>query len=334
MARRLIARFSPLSRLGAAPCARSSHGVSVHNNLLYVIGGEATARTPIDSSVHVLPLLEQSAGWRTIPPAEALSPPPRIAHAQAVVAGEKLLLFGGREGVQMEEAALNDLWSFDLAAEAWAPVEFRAGDEPCPRSFHAATAIGEKLYIYGGCGSDGRLSDLYEYCTVANAWRRLPDAPVRGRGGAVLEASSDGGALWLLGGFAGEETRDLLRFDLGTEEWRKHPSEWLRPRSVCASFGLGGSIFAFGGEVEPSNKGHEGAGGFADDLVAVDEATGEPLAVTIVSDAPDGSLPRARGWGGAAVASGSTAAFFGGLSGSDVDPVRLDDGWLVKVETG
>ena len=102
---------------------------------------------------------------------------------------------------------------------------------------------------------------------------------------------------------------------------------------MSASFSLGGSIFAFGGEVEPSAQGHEGAGGFSDDLVAVDAYTGEPLDVSIVSEAPDKSLPLARGWGGAAaISGGSSAALFGGLSGSDDDPVRLDDGWLVNLQ--
>ena len=64
---------------------------------------------------------------------------------------------------------------------------------------------------------------------------------------------------------------------------------------MCASFGVAGSVCVFGGEVSPSDKGHEGAGGFADDLVAVDAGTGDPLQVSVVSEAPEGALPMSRG---------------------------------------
>ena len=88
-------------------------------------------------------------------------------------------------------------------------------------------------------GVEGRLADLHEFDASTSTWRRLADPPdVLGRGGATLEASSDGKSLWLLGGFAGHETNDLLQFDLASETWRRMPSEWLRPRSVTASFSL------------------------------------------------------------------------------------------------
>ena len=237
MAGRLIARLAPLARRGShAPCARSSHGVSAFNERLYVIGGEATARTPIDSSVHVLSVLEEGAEWRKIVHTER-SPPPRIAHTQAFI-GNELMLFGGRASVTMEEAALDDLWSLNVETEEWRKVD-SSGAAPSPRSFHAATSAGDKMYIFGGCGVEGRLADLHEFDASTSTWRRLADPPdVLGRGGATLEASSDGKSLWLLGGFAGHETNDLLQFDLASETWRRMPSEWLRPRSVTASFSL------------------------------------------------------------------------------------------------
>ena len=102
MAGRLVARFAPLVRSGAAPCARSSHGVSAIANKLYVLGGEAEARVPIGMSVHVLPL-EPSGTWRTIEQSTQ-SPPARIAHSQVVVGDGQLVIFGGRSGVQMDEA--------------------------------------------------------------------------------------------------------------------------------------------------------------------------------------------------------------------------------------
>ena len=336
---RHVARFAPLARVGA-PCPRSSHGVSALNSRVYVIGGEAMARQPIDMTVHELHAPEHApSSWRHIAPATA--PRPRIAHAQAVVDG-RVMCFGGRQGEAMGEAALDDLWAFDPEAEAWEELAAPSApgsdgtERPCPRSFHAPTsAAGDpRLFVFGGCGASGRLADLWEFDVRSRAWRRLPDPPsdVRGRGGATLEAA--GGALWLAGGFAGEETSDVLRFDLAAETWtrRADAAEWLRPRSVCSSFAAHDAVYLFGGEVDPSEKGHLGAGGFADDLVALDANTGEPLETVVTS----AEQPSARGWAGAATVETSEphtsrAVLFGGLAGDDNSPERLGDAWEVVV---
>ena len=47
------------------------------------------------------------------------APPPRVAHAQAAV-DNKILIFGGRSGVEMGgEHELNDLWEFDPSNNTW-----------------------------------------------------------------------------------------------------------------------------------------------------------------------------------------------------------------------
>ena len=82
-----------------------------------------------------------------------------------------------------------------------------AAPRPCPaRSTRRPPRLNDhRLFVFGGCGEWG-LADLWEFDLRARArGARLPDPPsdVRGRGGATLEAA--GGALWLAGGFAGEE---------------------------------------------------------------------------------------------------------------------------------
>ena len=119
-------------------------------------------------------------------------------------------------------------------------------------------------------------------------WSALPSPPaLSGRGGASLNASPDGRSLWVCAGFVGHETNDIMRFDLATSTWHRADSDFLRPRSVCASFTLAypsnPAVFLFGGEVSPSDKGHEGAGDFARDLIALDPATGAPLALSVES---------------------------------------------------
>ena len=54
------------------------------------------------------------------------------------------------------------------------------------------TAVGNELFVFGGCGAGGRLSDLYSYDTAEAKWTKLPppsyaeEAAIEGRGGAFL----------------------------------------------------------------------------------------------------------------------------------------------------
>ena len=216
MARRIAAHWTRLA-LADAPSARSSHKISAIGGRGYLFGGEAVARQSIDSTVHCL---DPTAGTWTRPAAAygggapAAAPQPRVGHAQAAVSG-KLLVFGGRTGEEMGEAALDDLWQWDPVSALWEPLDAAGGGAPpSPRSYHAATAIGESLYVFGGCGAEGRLADLHHFDASSRRWEELPPPPadVAGRGGATLEPAPKGDALWLVAGFAGHETNDLLRF--------------------------------------------------------------------------------------------------------------------------
>ena len=157
---------------------RSSHGISVVNingiRKLVVFGGENIARTPIDNKVHVLNLSSPftttttTLTWEEQKLSSASKnidiPKARIAHAQASVAS-KIYIFGGRQSLTMEEAPLNDLYSFDVSTSIWENLSPTKSDMmvdvPTPRSFHKMLSVGNTLYVFGGCGKKGRLSDLY-----------------------------------------------------------------------------------------------------------------------------------------------------------------------------
>jgi hypothetical protein len=90
---------------------RSSHGCSVFNETLYLFGGEKVARTPIDdAALYCLPLKERTEEgkccWKRVETKTDDVPPPRVAHAQAVV-GSVLYIFGGRQGITMDESPLS-----------------------------------------------------------------------------------------------------------------------------------------------------------------------------------------------------------------------------------
>lgn len=321
-----------------APCPRSSHGVSLFaGKKLVVYGGEAVARTPIDSTVWIIDDIDDVAPtWRAV---QTDVVPPRVAHAQAVV-DSKLYVFGGRQGITMEEAPLCDIWAFDLEAETWKEVEAASGTPPAARSFHQMVAVGKTLYVFGGCSAQGRLSDLHAFDVPTRTWSHIAKPQgyaIAGRGGATVLAGAKGDALHVMAGFAGQEMNDQYQYRIG-EGWasdlltQKQP---FRARSVCASgtMPLSGRMVLFGGEVDPSAYGHEGAGGFTNDIVILAD---DGQVVTTIPRQAGVDWPEGRGWTQAATRSteGDTESLivFGGLSGTDAAPLRLGDLWRLDMQ--
>jgi hypothetical protein len=263
-------------------------------------------------------------------------PPERIAHAQAVC-DNVVYIFGGRAGVAMHERAMNDLWSYD-DTNGWKELE-TSGPCPAARSFHRMICVNRALYVYGGCGEQGRMNDLHKLDLATMTWETLPASSLRGRGGSNLLSVTNERQLAVIAGFSGEETRDGQVFDLTNQTWSEtllnDKLQDMRPRSVCVSGSLPSAsiLVIFGGEVDPSDRGHEGAGGFANDVCLFDEVTGAFL--TSASKNAD-SWPEERGWSAADVVdqgNGKGQLFvFGGLAGDDSAPRRLDDLWRMDIE--
>ena len=347
------------------PSGRSSHGVSwiQSTSRLVIHGGERIPRTPLED--HDATWVCDFAGdddrpergrWRAITGGGGTgSPPVRLGHAQASHAGSSsVYVFGGRSGIGMREEARNDMWKLDCSgppgSETWSEVT-PEGDGPVPeaRSFHRMVCLDDSLYVFGGCGTEsGRLSDLHRFDIPGRTWHDLGSSHhLRGRGGAALLPLDAGNALGVVAGFAGEETNDGHVFRLGTGRWAEESLtdslRDLRPRSVCVggSFPAAGVSVVFGGEVEPSAMDHEGAGGFENDIVLLEEATGKHLE-TVPQPQPHGNgdedpgVPEPRGWSDGAVAldeRGGSLFVFGGLTGDDAAPKRLDDLWKLTVST-
>jgi hypothetical protein len=91
---------------------RSSHGVSVHNGQVFVHGGEHIARTPIGPEVHVFDLTTKEDGgrWHSLEVRGDI-PPERVAHSQTLV-GDQMIIFGGRQGIEMAEKPLDDIYRY------------------------------------------------------------------------------------------------------------------------------------------------------------------------------------------------------------------------------
>ena len=94
--------------------------------------------------------------------------------------------------------------------------------------------------------------------------------------------------------------------------------------AVCA--GLADNILLYGGELEPSARGHAGAGNFSDQTVVFRSSAGG------LREVRRSQGPPARGWADGAVWRGDRLVVVGGLTGDDTSPVRLADVWVGKLD--
>ncbi|KAG7021039.1 Rab9 effector protein with kelch motifs, partial [Cucurbita argyrosperma subsp. argyrosperma] len=130
---------------GQGPGPRDSHGAVIVGNQMIVFGGTNGSKKVND--LHILDLGTKE--WLQ-PECKGSPPSPRESHTATLVGDDKLVIFGGSgEG---ESNYLNDLHILDLKTMVWMITEVR-GDVPVPRDSHSATAVGQKLFVYGGdCG--------------------------------------------------------------------------------------------------------------------------------------------------------------------------------------
>lgn len=145
-------------------------------------------------------------------------PSPRVAPALAPI-GTVLYLFGGRQGIEMGEGALDELWRVDVSKPTleWEKVEVATG--PMARSFHQmvstylsmvnsclplppSLSCRFHLFFYG-IRSPTRASFTCLGGVVRQAVSRICGAltrpPPRGRRSALLLPGprDEGGLLWL-----------------------------------------------------------------------------------------------------------------------------------------
>jgi len=145
------------------------------------------------------------------------------------------------------------------------------------------------------------------------------------RGGASIGANEK--HLTVAAGFNGDENDDIHQFDFCTEKWCKISSGKFRARSVAATCQINEMLFIFGGEVRPSEKKHEGAGDFEEDLVCINLNDG----TLIPCLNKELQTPLCRGWTSMTPLDEKNIVLFGGLSGTDVEPMRLDDTWILTL---
>ncbi|KAI3465542.1 hypothetical protein Pfo_022205 [Paulownia fortunei] len=211
--------------------------------------------------------LDQQGDW----------PGARSSHAIAVV-GQKVYAFGGEFTPRVPVD--NHLYVFDLNNQTWSVAD-ATGDVPPPRvgpphrSYHSMTTDDRRVYVFGGCGNAGRLNDMWAYDVVDKYWIKFPMAGenCKPRGGPGLTAVL--GKIWVVYGFSGVELDDVHYFDPNEGKWVQVETSGDKPtaRSVFSTVGVGKYVFIYGGEIDPSDLGHLGAGKFSGEVYTLDTET-------------------------------------------------------------
>eukprot|EP01121_Diplochlamys_sp_Union-15-3_P018606 TRINITY_DN6807_c0_g3_i1.p1 TRINITY_DN6807_c0_g3~~TRINITY_DN6807_c0_g3_i1.p1 ORF type:complete len:474 (-),score=59.28 TRINITY_DN6807_c0_g3_i1:188-1609(-) len=245
------------------PC-RTDAFLGTYKNDILLFGGVGKNGQP-DSDLWIF--TTDTETWNLVK-TSSQAPSSRIAPACSVVK-DKFYVFGGASPT-LTAKKLNDMWSFDLERQIWERVACK-GDIPSARSNSTTAVYKNKIYLYGGTGSDAnnlkvpKLNDLYEYDTGNKTWTRLPtkvDMNGHCYHSMTLRLSyrdgSDSASLLVFGGTQYEPSNDSTPLNLITSvsfyeyeidygAWKKLPNGPSLIKHSAATNSSGTSMFVWGG---------------------------------------------------------------------------------------
>eukprot|EP01060_Flectonema_neradi_P020096 TRINITY_DN27632_c0_g1_i1.p1 TRINITY_DN27632_c0_g1~~TRINITY_DN27632_c0_g1_i1.p1 ORF type:complete len:397 (+),score=72.87 TRINITY_DN27632_c0_g1_i1:73-1191(+) len=173
--------------------------------------------------------------------------PGGVTFSSAAEVNKKIYAFGGRS-----TCSESRMWVFDPDKLTWS---VSTATTTSKRSSHSLTAIGERLFVFGGISEEGVASgDIFSYDTVTNTFTR----PLKYSGTAPSPryghaACSFGSQLFIHGGYSTDDTplSDLFVIDLSQQdpEWQSLFTKNAPPatayHSLCV---LSGVLCLFGGK--------------------------------------------------------------------------------------
>nr|AML77646.1 putative LOV domain-containing protein [Gonatozygon kinahani] len=198
----------------------------------------------------------EAAAWRKLTVKGAVEP--SRCNFSACAVGNKLVLFGG-EGANMQP--MNDTFVLDLgsANPEWQHVQVASA--PPGRWGHTLSCLnGSWLVVFGGCGRDGLLNDVFvlDLDEERPTWREVAGGPAGGTERPHPRSwhsscTLDGSKLVVSGGCtdSGRLLSDTFLLDLTVEKptWREIPVAWQPPSRLGHTLSAyeGRKILMFGG---------------------------------------------------------------------------------------
>ncbi|KAH0939932.1 hypothetical protein HID58_007393 [Brassica napus] len=265
-------KWVKVGQKGSGPGPRSSHALTVVGNKVYCFGGELKPTIHIDNDLYVFDLETQE--W-SIAPATGDAPFPCFGVSMVPI-GTTIYVYGGRDDTRR----YNGLYSYDTLTNKWemlSPVE-----EGLPgRSYHSMACDDRNVYVFGGVTAKGRVNTLHGYDVVGRKWVEYP------AGGEACKGRGGPGLVVVEGRFG---------FCLGLTTTGDVPPA----RSVFPAVRSGKEIVVYGGEEEPHELMHMGAGKLSGEVYRLDTET--LVWEKVVDGTEEGKKPSPRGWCAFAVA--------------------------------
>jgi len=232
----------------------SRHTSCLVGSKVYVFGGFDGHGTNFDLATYD----PYTKIWNNIPKTsqKGTPPPSRTNHASASV-GKNMYIFGGNNNNEAGQyQVLDDLTMLDTLTMTWSRPK-TTGAIPCARSGHTLTAIGKKLYLFGGGvwnereGWVHKFNDLYVLDTETLNWTK-PVCQGTIDTSTFPISFSVGRFLFIFGGGSKplhSVTNDLYILDTATLTWTSPQSEGVKPnpRDMGTASAVGDSVYFLGG---------------------------------------------------------------------------------------
>jgi dynein heavy chain, axonemal len=199
------------------------------------------------------------------------APSPRWRHTATTIDDNRMLVWGGIG----EKSRFDDTYILQLEDETWSWSEQKPeGTLPAPRSYHTATLIGNRVYMFGGYGGHGQrrqhFDDVHVLDLDLNAWlgqgqgfevnregglktEGAPPAPRGNHTTSLIEKTF----LCVMGGRDSTQYfSDTCMLDTKTMTWsqiRAHPNPGA-PTRICSHLAAGiqsvpsSFLFVYGGQ--------------------------------------------------------------------------------------
>lgn len=232
----------------------SRHSASLVGNRIFTFGGFDGHGTNFQLSVFD----PYARMWTNVPSSQLRGtlPVSRTNHASAAV-GKKMYIFGGNNNNEAGQyQVLDDFSILDSETMTWSKPE-TTGDRPTARSGHTLTAIGKKLYLFGGGvwneneGWVHKYNDVYVFDTETMHWTK-PVCTGNVESSTFPISFSVGRYLFIFGGGSKPNhcvTNDLYVLDTASYHWNSPTCELNRPqpRDMGTACVVGRSVYLLGG---------------------------------------------------------------------------------------
>lgn len=152
---------------GVPPCARGGHSATLTGASLVIFGGHYYSGKEIGfvylNDTHVLDV--NASKW--IKPKILGTPPPSRYGHSAVLAGSRIIIFGGKGD---KGNVYRDLHALDPVTMTWYQGP-EGGGAPSSRFDHTANLVGgTKLFIFGGWNGEEFFNDVFVLDLEIMAW--------------------------------------------------------------------------------------------------------------------------------------------------------------------